>query len=183
VPRVTREITRRISFGVGVPARERVILEGVESGEAEESLYSTVHGAGRVMSRTEAAGRFRKGRQIKRGKVDWPAVRTRLKEHGIVLVGGGADEAPEVYKRLPRRPRGARRLDPGQAHPETAGGGDGRAGRPGSIQGLRITPRLPMLEFDYAAGAKNALKVARELGWTVVSVKDDWATVFADPAA
>jgi RNA-splicing ligase RtcB len=25
----------------------------------------------------------------------------RLREQGIVLVGGGADEAPEVYKRLP----------------------------------------------------------------------------------
>jgi tRNA-splicing ligase RtcB len=33
--------------------------------------------------------------------VDWPAVRARLREQGIVLVGGGADEAPEVYKRLP----------------------------------------------------------------------------------
>jgi tRNA-splicing ligase RtcB len=32
--------------------------------------------------------------------VDWPAVQARLREQGIVLVGG-ADEAPEVYKRLP----------------------------------------------------------------------------------
>jgi hypothetical protein len=39
--------------------------------------------------------------QIKPGKVDWPAVQARLREQGIVLVGGGADEAPEVYKRLP----------------------------------------------------------------------------------
>jgi tRNA-splicing ligase RtcB (3'-phosphate/5'-hydroxy nucleic acid ligase) len=90
-----------------------VILEGVESKEAEESLFSTVHGAGRVMSRTRAAGRFRyrkqvvSGRtvrvqeQVKPGVVDWPAVQARLREQGIVLVGGGADEAPEVYKRLP----------------------------------------------------------------------------------
>jgi tRNA-splicing ligase RtcB (3'-phosphate/5'-hydroxy nucleic acid ligase) len=28
-------------------------------------------------------------------------VQARLHEQGIVLVGGGADEAPEVYKRLP----------------------------------------------------------------------------------
>jgi tRNA-splicing ligase RtcB (3'-phosphate/5'-hydroxy nucleic acid ligase) len=92
---------------------ESVILEGVESNEAEESLFSTVHGAGRVMSRTQAAGRFRyrkrvvDGRsvrvqeQVKPGVVDWPAVQARLREQGIVLVGGGADEAPEVYKRLP----------------------------------------------------------------------------------
>jgi hypothetical protein len=39
--------------------------------------------------------------QLKPGVVDWPAVQRPLKEQGIVLVGGGADEAPEVYKRLP----------------------------------------------------------------------------------
>jgi tRNA-splicing ligase RtcB len=37
-----------------------VILEGVEGDGARDLLYSTVHGAGRVMSRTEAAGRSRK---------------------------------------------------------------------------------------------------------------------------
>ena len=88
-------------FVGGSMADESVILEGVESCEAEASLYSTVHGAGRVMSRTEAAGRTRRGKQVKPGKVDWPAVQARLREQGIVLVGGGADEAPEVYKRLP----------------------------------------------------------------------------------
>jgi len=39
--------------------------------------------------------------QIKPGVVDWRAVQDRLLEQGIVLVGGGADEAPEVYKHLP----------------------------------------------------------------------------------
>jgi tRNA-splicing ligase RtcB len=88
-------------FVGGSMGDDSVILEGVESGEAEESLHSTVHGAGRVMSRTQAAGRIRRGRVIKPGVVDWPAVQARLRERGIVLVGGGADEAPEVYKRLP----------------------------------------------------------------------------------
>jgi len=123
-------------FVGGSMGDESVILEGVESSEAEESLFSTVHGAGRVMSRSRAAGRVRRrkrwacgnrdcGRlfespeahcpvhpkartykvwveeQIKPGKVDWPAVQARLRKQGIVLVGGGADEAPEVYKRLP----------------------------------------------------------------------------------
>jgi hypothetical protein len=45
--------------------------------------------------------KVRKHVQIKAGVVDWPAVQARLREQGIVLVGGGADEAPEVYKRLP----------------------------------------------------------------------------------
>ena len=100
-------------FVGGSMGDESVILEGVASDEATESLYSTVHGAGRVMSRSKAAGRFRyrkqvvDGRsvrvaeQVKPGVVDWAAVQARLREQGIVLVGGGADEAPEVYKHLP----------------------------------------------------------------------------------
>jgi tRNA-splicing ligase RtcB (3'-phosphate/5'-hydroxy nucleic acid ligase) len=116
-----------------------VILEGVESEDSKESLYSTVHGAGRVMSRTQAAGKARRrtvfacnvrdcawsvpakeydgkgcpvhpGAKVRKlrteqrispGCVDWNAVRARLRAQGIVLIGGGADEAPEVYKRLP----------------------------------------------------------------------------------
>ena len=31
-------------------------------------------------------------------------------------------------------------------------------------------------EFDYTAGAEQALERAGADGWTVVSVKDDWAT-------
>jgi tRNA-splicing ligase RtcB len=125
-------------FVGGSMGDESVILEGVAAPENEQALYSTVHGAGRVMSRTQAAGRSRNVRvwactmrdcdyqldavqaeggtcpiharplkrvrklvQLKPGIVDWPAVHARLREQGIVLVGGGADEAPEVYKRLP----------------------------------------------------------------------------------
>jgi tRNA-splicing ligase RtcB len=122
-------------FVGGSMGDESVILEGLESQDAVDSLYSTVHGAGRVMSRSQAAGRVRRRKrwacadrdcdrifeekgtcpdhpnarmkktwveeQIKPGLVDWPAVKARLREQGIVLVGGGADEAPEVYKRLP----------------------------------------------------------------------------------
>jgi tRNA-splicing ligase RtcB (3'-phosphate/5'-hydroxy nucleic acid ligase) len=133
-------------FVGGSMGDESVILEGVESDDNEQALYSTVHGAGRVMSRTQAAGKIRRRKrwacrnrdcdrvfdidgisssagapksgvcpdhpdagvkkvwveeQLKPGVVDWPAVQARLREQGIVLVGGGADEAPEVYKRLP----------------------------------------------------------------------------------
>ncbi|MGD9573432.1 MAG: HAD family hydrolase [Thermoleophilia bacterium] len=35
-------------------------------------------------------------------------------------------------------------------------------------------------EFDYTSGADQALDRARADGWTVVSVRDDWATVFGD---
>ena len=39
---------------------DSVILQGVDGEESRALFYSTVHGAGRVMSRTEAAGRRRK---------------------------------------------------------------------------------------------------------------------------
>ena len=35
-------------------------------------------------------------------------------------------------------------------------------------------------EFAYTAGAEASLERARAEGWTIVSVKDDWSTVFAD---
>ena len=33
-------------------------------------------------------------------------------------------------------------------------------------------------EYDYTSGAERALNRAEESGWTVVSMRDDWATVF-----
>jgi phosphoserine phosphatase len=36
----------------------------------------------------------------------------------------------------------------------------------------------PDREFDYVSGAEQALERARASGWTVVSIKDDWAEVF-----
>ena len=88
-----------------------VILEGVDSPASADALYSTVHGAGRVMSRTEAAGKVKWIRdegtgkkvptRVSKGKVDWDVVKESLARQGVLLRGGGADEAPEVYKRLP----------------------------------------------------------------------------------
>jgi phosphoserine phosphatase len=49
----------------------------------------------------------------------------------------------------------------------------------------RPTLRLLLLhddaerEFDYRVGAEQALSQAEADGWTVVSIKSDWATVFA----
>jgi hypothetical protein len=36
----------------------------------------------------------------------------------------------------------------------------------------------PVREFAYTKGSERALERAAEDGWTVVSVRDDWATVF-----
>ena len=51
-----------------------------------------------------------------------------------------------------------------------------RPGRPA----LRLLVRHddPEREFDYVAGAEEALHRSEEHSWTVVSVKDDWTTVF-----
>jgi phosphoserine phosphatase len=38
-------------------------------------------------------------------------------------------------------------------------------------------------EFDYVAGAERALEQAKAQEWTVVSVRDDWGTVFGDTTA
>ena len=34
-------------------------------------------------------------------------------------------------------------------------------------------------EFDYTAGAEDALARAADKGWTVISIKNDWSKVFA----
>jgi tRNA-splicing ligase RtcB len=48
-----------------------VILEGVESSAGESLLMSTVHGAGRVMSRTAAAGKKRRRSSCNNRDCDW----------------------------------------------------------------------------------------------------------------
>ena len=67
------------------------------------ALYSTVHGAGRVMSRTAAAGkRNRKtGEILSPGRVSPGMMQRWVREKGVVLRGGGLDESPHVYRRLP----------------------------------------------------------------------------------
>jgi tRNA-splicing ligase RtcB (3'-phosphate/5'-hydroxy nucleic acid ligase) len=68
-----------------------------------QALFSTVHGAGRVMSRTAAAGkRHRKtGRILTQGRITAEMMRAWVAEKGVVLRGGGLDESPQVYRRLP----------------------------------------------------------------------------------
>ncbi len=82
-----------------------VIVQGVESEESKKALYSTVHGAGRVMSRRQAAGKFRwrKGRRMKMsdGTISREMMMKWISKAGVVLRGAGTDESPHCYKRLP----------------------------------------------------------------------------------
>ena len=34
-------------------------------------------------------------------------------------------------------------------------------------------------EFDYVTGAEKSLELAKQYGWSIVSIKNDWQTVFA----
>ncbi len=81
-----------------------VILEGIESPAARDALYSTVHGAGRIMSRTQAAGRVRwlhgRPQRLSEGKISRDAMLRWVKQKGVSLRGGGCDEAPQAYRRL-----------------------------------------------------------------------------------
>jgi phosphoserine phosphatase len=54
----------------------------------------------------------------------------------------------------------------------------GQAGRP-SLR-LLVLHDDPAREFDYTAGAEQALQQARSSGWTVVSMKHDWRAIFAE---
>lgn len=55
------------------------------------SLSSASHGAGRVMSRTQAKNSFR-----------WASVKDLLRERGVTLISAGIDENPGVYKDIRR---------------------------------------------------------------------------------
>ena len=95
-------------FVGGSMGDDAVILEGNVYGDRAvqmAAMYSTVHGAGRVMSRTEAAGKTkgwgRNARVVKPGKISWEMVNEWLGPRAVILKGGGLDEAPQAYRRLP----------------------------------------------------------------------------------
>jgi tRNA-splicing ligase RtcB (3'-phosphate/5'-hydroxy nucleic acid ligase) len=95
-------------FVGGSMGDDAVIVQGTVAGDAAVrdlqtgALYSTVHGAGRVMSRTAAAGkRNRRGRQLSRGAISPQMMHTWVRDKDVVLRGGGVDESPHVYRRLP----------------------------------------------------------------------------------
>ena len=112
---------------------QSVILEGADTAEARAAFFSTVHGAGRRLSRTQAAGKMgvayecpvrdcdfslprggrgercprhpdtrlvKRRRRVRPGLIDYAQVQADLRERGIELRGGAADEAPDAYKRL-----------------------------------------------------------------------------------
>jgi tRNA-splicing ligase RtcB (3'-phosphate/5'-hydroxy nucleic acid ligase) len=80
-----------------------VVVEGASSPLSERTLRSTVHGAGRVMSRSAAKGN-RKG--TRPGLITKQMMRDRLDEfrnqtgYPLEVRGGDVDESPMVYRNL-----------------------------------------------------------------------------------
>src|SRR5437867_5618300 len=81
-------------FVGGSMGDDAVIIQGVASDEPAvrelqaRALYSTVHGAGRVMSRTAAAGKRKQGRVIKPGAISRDMMLEWVEQKGVVLRGG-----------------------------------------------------------------------------------------------
>jgi tRNA-splicing ligase RtcB len=101
----------QLGFIGGSMGDDAVIVRGTIAASAtdevraaqRDGLFSTVHGAGRVMSRTAAAGKRnrRSGRVISPGLVTPEMMQGWVQEKGVILRGGGLDESPHAYRRLP----------------------------------------------------------------------------------
>ena len=91
-------------FVGGTMAEPAVILEGIDSPESQAALYSTVHGAGRIRSRTKAAGKRKwiKGKPVvvEEGQISRKMMMNWVRQADVELRGAGVDESPHCYKRL-----------------------------------------------------------------------------------
>lgn len=97
----TPSAPNQVGFIGGSMGDISVIVKGKDSQENKEAFYSTVHGAGRTMSRTEAAGKLNwKTRTRSGGKITPKMMYQAIKEFGVELRGAGTDESPFVYKKL-----------------------------------------------------------------------------------
>jgi tRNA-splicing ligase RtcB len=83
-----------------------VVVTGKTATTEEQimSYFSAPHGAGRVMSRTQAAGKSKwigsKKTRVSEGAISEYDMMTAIKSMGVTLRGGYMDEAPQVYKDL-----------------------------------------------------------------------------------
>lgn len=87
----------------------------------------------------------------------------------------GDTKPVRIWSRIGRRPVVAGGNSNGDIPMLHYAGGPSRSGLR-----LLLLHDDPEREFDYTAGAEKSLEQAHEGGWTLVSIKNDWATVFAD---
>jgi phosphoserine phosphatase len=111
------------------------------------------------------------------------ALRYEPDEHGGSIVylaepdvfDDGPVKPVRIWSRIGRRPILAAGNSNGDLPMLRFAGGPSRPGLR-----LLVLHDDPDREFDYVAGAERALEEAKAQGWTVVSIKRDWATVFDD---
>ncbi|WP_028547406.1 RtcB family protein [Paenibacillus sp. UNC451MF] len=97
----TPSAPRQLGFIGGSMGDISVIVRGKDTQENRESFYSTVHGAGRIMSRTQAAGKMNwKTRSRSGGQISPVQMQEAVKSFGVELRGAGTDESPFVYRKL-----------------------------------------------------------------------------------
>jgi len=79
-----------------------VILSGQDSEISKQALYSTIHGAGRAMGRTQAKGKTcrKTGKQLTNGLVDRNAHDNWIRRVGVEVRGSDLDESPFAYKSI-----------------------------------------------------------------------------------
>ena len=77
-----------------------VIIEAVDGAESKATMYSTIHGAGRVLGRMQAKGKWKRGKCIRPGQVSQEMMDVWVNKVGVELRGAGVDESPHCYKRL-----------------------------------------------------------------------------------
>jgi phosphoglycolate phosphatase-like HAD superfamily hydrolase len=90
------------------------------------------------------------------------------------VVNDGPDKAVQIWNATGRRPILAAGNSNGDLEMLTFSGGS-------SLPALRLLVLHDdaQREFDYVAGAEKALDAAQTQGWTIISMKNDWRTVFA----
>ena len=91
----------QLGFIGGSMCDEAVITVGLHTQENRDTFYSTVHGAGRVLSRTQAAGKMNYKTHVRSGGQIAPEqMQEAVKSYGVELRGAGTDESPFVYRKL-----------------------------------------------------------------------------------
>lgn len=92
----------QFGFVGGSMGDDCVILKGKRNPESRLAMYSTVHGAGRVMSRTDARGKVHRksGAVIREPMVDRKEWHKWLEDYGVTVLGSDLDESPQAYRRL-----------------------------------------------------------------------------------
>ena len=103
--------------------------------------------------------------------LEWdPESETLLYTNKMEFFDDGPTKPVRIWSRVGRRPILA------------AGNANGDLPMLTQADGLRLVLRHDDAdrEFDYNTGAEDVLTRANEAGWTVISMKNDWSTVFPD---